>query len=251
MEARPRLLSHVVRLGNTLTRSSRDPEALSLANEVIRRVEPGGVAQPANSPSPYDDLDDQYAWILELRAQSLEHLGHFDEAVTIRRHAIEWPGNKDTVSHRLNLAEKLYDLDRPQEALTVLPPPDKLSAYGRMVIQLARLAAAVEQADDAEASRALAYLREHQDDSAHILQKALVVAGRDDECAALLLSRLNDAALRSEVLVELQDYVEPTSTPRVMQWRARFNLIRERADVRAAINRVGRVDRYSVNYALF
>lgn len=251
VEANPRSLSRVVRLGTNLIRTLRDQEVLSLTDEVMQRVESGAVVGSASTQAPYDDLNNQYPWILELRAQALAHLGRFDDEVAMRKRSLEWQGNQDTVSHNLNLAETLEQLDRPREALAMLPPPDKATPFGRMVMQFVRLAAAIEQADEAEASRALAYLREHQDDNPRLLQKALVIAGRDDEFASLMLSRLNDPTLRSEALVELQDYPEPAAPPRLAQWRARVKLLRQRPDVRAAMNRVGRVDRYPVNYALF
>lgn len=252
MEAAPHSLSRVVHLASALIRLRRDREALSLTDDVIRQVEPASLPHVINGGvSPYTDLDSQYAWLLGVRAEALADLGRFDEAVTTQQRSIQWPGNKDLISHHINLAEVLCEFDRPQEALAVLPQPDKASPYGRMQIELNRLTAAVEEGDVAEADGALDYLRQHQADSHRTLQRALVIAGRVDEGAALLLARLSDSVLRAEALADVQDYLEPSAPPRVLQWREQFKKLRERRDIRAAIDRVGRIDRYPVNYAPF
>ncbi len=252
MEAAPHSLLPVVHLASDLIRLLRDHEVLSLTDEVIRQVEPASVTHVVNGGvSPYADLDNQYAWILGVRADALADLGRFDEAVTTRQRATQWPGNKDLVSHRINLAEVLCGLDRPQEALAVLPEPDKASPFGRMQIELNRLTAEVEEGNVVEADSALDYLRQHRADSLRTLQKALVIAGRESEGAELLLSRLSDPALRAGALADSQDYLQPPAPPRVVRWREQFKKLRERPDIRAAIDRVGKIDRYQVNYALF
>lgn len=252
VQAAPHSLIPVVHLANALLRLLRAREVLALTDEVIRQVEPGSLTHVINGPvSPYTDLDGQYAWVLSARADALEDLGRFDDALTTRQQLIRWPGNKDFVSHNINLAQILCELGRPQEALAVLPQPDKATPFGRMQIELNRLTAAVEGGSVAEADSALDYLRQHQADSPRTLQKALVIAGRDADGAALLLSRLNDPVLRAEVLVELQDYLQPAAPPYVVQWREQFKKLRERPDIRAAIERVGRIGRYPLKSTLF
>ena len=59
----------------------------------------------------------------------------------------------------------MCDLNRPDQALLALPAPEKASAFGKMLIALVQLSAAVELGARADAEKALSYLREHRTDS--------------------------------------------------------------------------------------
>ena len=73
-----------------------------------------------------------------------------------------------------------------------------------MQIESIRLTVAVERRNDEDAAQALAYLREHREDSPQTLQRALLQAGALDEAEQWLLHRLNDPMHRTAALMEMQ-----------------------------------------------
>ena len=94
----------------------------------------------------------------------------------------------------------------------------------------------------------LVELRELSRHSLATLQRALAVAGRVDEAAALLLSRLQSPQLRADALVELQDYATVPLTARAKEWNAQRHTLRERPEIRAVLAQVGKIERYPSIY---
>jgi hypothetical protein len=94
----------------------------------------------------------------------------------------------------------------------------------------------------------LTYLREHRTDSPRTLQRALLTTGALDEAEQWLLQRLNNPTQRTSALMEMQRYFEPPRPPRAAQWHALSMALRERATIRAAVSKVGKIDSYPWRY---
>jgi tetratricopeptide (TPR) repeat protein len=242
MRQQPRSLNALHRLMLALLRVRKEVEVLGLAAEAERRVDAVGAGA-----APYDDMG-RYGFILEDKSRALWHLGRFDEAVTQLRRALELPNKTDEVSQPIDYALFLCELDRPDEALGVLPDEGKISGYGRMLSALVRLSAAVERNSPEDLEHALIYLREHREDSATLLQVGLLRAGLLDEAEQVLLWRLNDPQLRTLALLEVQKYFEPKRPPRAQEWHERDLALEGRPAVHAAILQFGEIDSYAWTY---
>jgi tetratricopeptide (TPR) repeat protein len=239
----PQSLRAVEFLMIAMAKFRMDAEVLALAADVERRIQENGAGSAA-----YEDFARSYRWILDARARALSHMGRYDEAVAALRQATQLPDQGSSVDQSINLADLLCKLDRPDEALAALPPAAKIGAYGRMQVEWVRLSAAVERDNADGETRALTYLREHRTDSPRTLQRGLLTAGALDEAEQWLLQRLNNPTQRTSALMEMQRYFEPPRPPRAAQWHALSVALRERATIRAAVSKVGRIDSYTWRY---
>jgi beta-barrel assembly-enhancing protease len=233
----PRDLSSVTRVLVGLMRLQRYDDVLDLTGSVLARVQNAAPDSP-----PYRDMS-RLPWLLDYRGHTLFALGRYDEAVTVMRRANE-ESKPDAVSHALNLAIMLARLDRPQEALAALPKIDTASAYGHGVAAYARVMIASELNDESALEAAMADLRELAPTFPQLLEHALVAAGKNDEAAAVLRERLSDPVLRTEALVEIQNYADHPAPDRALQWRAARRALRDRRDVRRLVDEYGRVSSY-------
>jgi tetratricopeptide (TPR) repeat protein len=235
----------VVRFGDALTDLHRYPEALALADEALGRA--GGAALVATA---YDDAERQLPWVMQMRAGVLFDLGRYDEAVAQWQRALA-TDKQQPANHAIRLAWAFTQLDRPEDALTVLPTYETATAFQRAWIELIRVAAAAGQNDPSAQEAALTALRTYQASYPGLVQRGLLISGQMDEAAHLMVSRLADPVLRADALLELQDYVSSPAPPRTMLWRTRLKALREREDVRAQLRAVGRVQSYKIDEVMF
>ena len=121
-----------------------------------------------------------------------------------------------------------------------------MSSYGAMALRSVQLRAAIGLGDTAASAAALAWIRDHHADAEDVFQRSLIFAGRLDEAARVLIAHLKDPDRRTEALVAVQDYLPSPMTQRQREWDARWNQVRARSDVRAAIASVGRVERFAL-----
>jgi tetratricopeptide (TPR) repeat protein len=238
---RPRSLQALQRLMSKMVNLRSDAQALALGEEAVRRIDAAG-----EGPAPFDDMQ-KYGWLLDTQARALKHLGRYDEAVQQLRRGVEVTHKTDSVSQPIDLALLLCELNRPDEAMAALPT-EEASNYGKMLMALVRLTAAVERGAGEDADQALSYLREHRADSPGVLQDALLRAGALDDAELVLLSRLNDPDERTSALIQMQVYSEPKLPPRAAEWRARFAAVKERPAVRTAFAQFGEIDNYNWTY---
>jgi transglutaminase-like putative cysteine protease len=239
----PDKLQPVIELGYFLLYSGRYEEMLALCDQVIARV------NEATGPKSYSDYQGRYVWILDNRSRALYGMGRWDEALAQQVAASHLPElGEDNVSQMINLAGLYNELSRPKEAREVLAAldPAKTSGYGHAQVAFELLQSAVQGGDQAEVARQLEYLREHKEDSVRTLEDALIIAGREDEAAQLLIARLGDLNERVSALMEVQEYQQGAEPPRLQDFRQRWRALVGRADVQAAIRKVGNVGKYAV-----
>ena len=74
----------------------------------------------------------------------------------------------------------------------------------------------------------------------------MIYTNQLDRAAKLLLERLRDRKQRTQALVDVQTYAAPLRTPRQVTYESRWDAVIARPDVRAAIQRVGRIEKYRV-----
>jgi tetratricopeptide (TPR) repeat protein len=239
MHDHPGSLARVTALTSALMTLQQYQEILDATAPIVERVRTA-----APGLKPYEDVERQYEWVLHARARALLEMGRFDDALAEQRLAMSANGPSPSASQAINLAGMLNDLARPAEALAVLPVDANLSPYGFMQLQSMRFESALLMHDDAAAAAALKYLREHEADSPVTLQRMLAISGAADDAARILIARLADPWLRTDALVEAQQYAPGRGPPQALAWRASALALCNRPDVRAAINAVGSVDRY-------
>ncbi|MBS0377452.1 MAG: DUF3857 domain-containing protein [Proteobacteria bacterium] len=240
----PTKLEPISKLAMSLAGAIQAPEALQILDQAI--------ATAADPPGRerYKDYDEQYVWLLNMRSQMLYLMGRWDEAVEQLRLASQMKeGASVNVSQVINLGVLLNRLQRPAEAREVVKQlgSGSMSPYGQMQKWDVELSAALQLGDSAEAARVLQLIHDHQDDAVSTYEDGLVMANRLDEAAALLISRLEDPDRRIPALMSLQhfDLNSPAAAlPRPAELRRRWDLLESRADVRAALAKVGTAGTY-------
>jgi tetratricopeptide (TPR) repeat protein len=194
----------------------------------------------------FEDLGDDEAWFLNMRALALQRVGRLDEAVAQLTAASQLPekytGNVDQL---IGLANLYCALERPNDALSSLARiTARTSAYGALHVEVERLDAYSQLKDSKQVSRSLGYLRAHRADDPSAYQDALLIVNQQRQAAAELVRRLLDKDLRQDALLGVQNFAPTPETRREMELDARDRALLTRPEVRAAIEKVGRVASY-------
>ena len=198
--------------------------------------------------SPFQSVEDR-VWLMNNRTIALRRVGRIEEALSQLQFASTQRESADqrvNVSQVLNLGSFYCALGRAQDALDAIKPVGDMSGYGKMVHSMVKLRAYRQLGRHDEANRELQYLREHRKDSPEIHVRALIVSDLVEEAAATYIAQLDDAETRAEALLLAQRFKAPAPLPGNRAADERWDRLLERADVRAAIDRVGRVEQYPI-----
>jgi tetratricopeptide (TPR) repeat protein len=237
----PTKLDPLTLLAGYAVDSGRYDEALSVTDGALANLKAHHW-----SPKTYDDFNRQMHWLRAARANALIGLGRWEEGERELDQAASLPEDGgQNVSDAINLAIYEVRRGRPEDAMKALgrlARAEETSEYGTMTVYSVLHAVAIERNDDRAAHAALDYMREHQSDALDLYQNALLFADEQDEAAALIVRRLADPALRIDALLQLQEYREPPHPPIEQRLRDEWRALRERADVRAAVAKVGRIE---------
>ncbi len=236
-DAQPKSLALKALVMEALLHEQHYAAMLAASDSVMQEIE------STNFPDKlYDDYVEDHGTYFSLRAVALQREGRPEEAVA---QLIEASRDGD-ISQLINLAALYCALDRPQDALAVINPigPSRTSAYGAMQVEAVRLQTAVQLADHDQASRSLDYLSAHRSDAPRAYLYALIVAQQLDQAARFLISELDDKDLRENVLPDIQEYLPTPGTETELAIEAQWRAVIARQEVQAAIQKVGRVERY-------
>jgi hypothetical protein len=245
MADQPRRLAVFVQYLYALMDEGRYAEVLADSDAALKKVAKGTAQAPA-----HDDLDQSLNWVYNHKAAALRALGRWNEALAAMdagSHLVE--RGSDNVSQAINLGSNLNDAGQPQKALDALAAVDwsrGLSPYGRMQLECVRYIAYLQLGNRSEAEKVLAYLREHHDDANDTWQYAMLESGDEDGAAAALIAQLRDTETRGSALATVQDYPPHIRSARMRESHDRWAHLVARADVTAAINEVGRIEKVPV-----
>jgi tetratricopeptide (TPR) repeat protein len=241
MEAAPDMLRPKTRLQQLLLDTLQNDQVLAIADDIIARVKDGG------GESTYEDFDDQYVWVLDMRARALVRLGRWDEATEQLARAARRPENGSmNVSQALNLGWYYAHLGEPSKALDVVSELGPMSPYGRMQLEMVKFMAALQQKDAAAVATHLAYMREHRADAIGTWQNALLDAGDLDAAGDLLAERLRSEKWRSDALAAMQRYADVKGLPVDSERLARWQEVLAQPKVTKALAEVGRIETFAI-----
>jgi tetratricopeptide (TPR) repeat protein len=238
MEANPQLMEAVNLHGMVLRAALRHAEGLALVDRAL--------ARDAADSAAYSDADEYRNWLVNLRGNFLYALGRTQEgraAMTAAAGLKE--GGEINVSNIINLGGYLVDEGRAAEAIDLIPRIGQASPYGQGWIESIRSCAGVQLGDEKLRTAGLDYLKSHESDNPAAYSRALLCSGDLDGAAALMIRRLASKDMRTEALLALQIKPDPTEEelPFARDMRARLAALRDRADVREAVDKVGRIER--------
>jgi hypothetical protein len=240
-EAKPTSLEAVNALAIGLIQAGRPGEALAIVDAAIAR------SNSANGDKPAFADADKLNWTYDTRSEAMILLGRGEEALAAMKagahHAEHGALN---VSQALNLAELEAHLGHPRDALDAMSDvtPDRVSDYGRADREGILVLVYGELHDRAKMKASLDYIRAHASEAPNWMIRSLLDADDMDGAAAAVIAMLDDAQLRIVALGALQDYVLPDTVPNYVKRVGRkVDALRNRPDVAAAINKVGRIER--------
>ncbi|MGA7710992.1 MAG: hypothetical protein WCA81_03760 [Rhizomicrobium sp.] len=246
MSAHPELLDAVYDVANYFVRMDRPSEALALLDEALARIRRAGTGKP-----PFSDVEDKLNWIYDIRARALLSLDRVDEGVAQFAQAARLSEHgTPNVSQTINLADAYYLLGRPKDTLAALADfKGNTSPFGQMQFEEAR-ACAYAQLNDAEnLTKSMAYIDAHTADAPGVKLDVSICAGDLDGAAKTAITQLGDPELVSPTLLSLQIYAKPhlvheSAFKRTLD--ARWDALRARTDVLAAVANVGRIEHLPV-----
>jgi len=245
VKAQPDRLSGVQALSEVYRMANRADEAVKLTQDAISSAR----ASPEGKPL-YSDQERQLPWTYLQNGRALWQLGRYEESLkSLERAAHRSSGLGVNAGLNLSLASALVDLNRATDALdeTADVASTSLSAFGKMVRQRIVACANAQLGRTEEANRALAYLREHASDGAGQLRQALACTADKDELAKVLIAQLLNPDERQDVLGDMQNYPKhPFATAWSTKQRDFFLDVRDRADVKAALAKVGRIESFNL-----
>lgn len=186
-------------------------------------------------------------WLINEAAYSLLALDRGDEAVALMRQLAELPLSEipELIGPVINYAEILQETGRPAEALEHASrlgreAGDYSNDYGKMWIASA-IVCSLQQLDrGAEAASHLARLRENSNVNPGALMKAYLCLGDEGSAADLMVTRLESDDPEDAILA-LQDYSLSRGPAQTGGAYDRLVALRQRPEVRAALEHVGRV----------
>jgi tetratricopeptide (TPR) repeat protein len=237
--AAPDKLEGVSETASVLLSTNKTDEALSLIDAALARKKDAG------STPPFSDYDDQINWIENNRAIALDRLGRYDEGLAQLAEAAAKPeGGAANVSQAINLADAYNRAGRPRDALSAVSAVEAAnpSPYGHMALSHARACAYAQLNDAVNLSKSIDYIKAHVADAPTILGDALICANDLDGAAAAYIAGLNDPEYRIQILYQFQDFVHSAHPePMVVELNRRLLAVRDRPDVKAAIETYGRI----------
>lgn len=246
MQLRVRIAPHDIRarvtLAHDLLVDDRHEAVIALAEDTLARMD-----APAGDGPAFSEPDDR-VWLMNYRAIALRRLGRIQEAVDelARASQLEEDGMPN-VSQKLNLGDLMCGLERPDAALRAIAETGPLSDVGQNFTHLIRYCVALQQGRDDDAGRSLDYLRTHSSVDPGALVEALMRGGHVDEAARRVIELLDGRAYRGQTLEWMQDFNHPEPLPGNAGLSDTRRALLLRDDVRAAIERVGRIERYPFN----
>lgn len=245
-DAHPRQIGSVATHALSLMEVGRLVDALALLDGAIAKA----IAAPPTQPA-FDDERENLRWALDYRNRVLWRMGRWDDAIATqikaRDNAVAAGG--DSVSQKINLADLFYLRAKPREALAELVgiTSDTASDYGLMEAEEVRVCSYVQLGDRDKLKASLDTLRAHRDDAPNPLRAALKCVDDEDGLAAMIIARLDDPLTRNDELGALQIYLpEPHPTEFEALLEQRFETVRSRTDVQAAIARYGSIEQWLV-----
>jgi hypothetical protein len=234
LAAAPADLMHLVERSNYLRSLARDEEALALLRPHLADV----AAIAANG--------EHGMWVINEAASALATLGREDEALALmdRIAALPLAGNPSLISLRINHLGMLWEAGRHEEVLRRAAALDAdaerfASDFGKTWIAASRLCALASLGRGAEAAPLLARLRGWSEINPVALSHAYLCLGDDAAAAALMVHRL-EAADPDPAIQALQDYALGEVRGPAAALYQRLVTLRDRPEVRAALERVGR-----------
>lgn len=237
IEDNPALLEAVYLHSRVLESANRASDALALVD--------AAVARHAADPAAYTDAGEFLNWVTNSRGTLLYDVRRFDEGREAMRDAAFMPERGETnTSNMINYIAYLLAEGKAAEALEHLPKVGGASPFGKAWVESIRSCVSALLGDDATRIQALAYLETHGSDNPSALTRAYLCSNDLEGGAAWMIRRLGDRKLRADALLALQ--VKPATAadelPYRAELRARLGKLREREDVRAAVEAVGRIE---------
>lgn len=245
MTAHPALLQVVHGLVEALRVAHRPDEALEVADAALARL--------SGDENAFEDAAEYRPWMLNTRGYILYDLGRVADARQSLREAAGLPEDGEpNVSNIINFMEMLLNEGLATEAAALIPAVGQPSPYGQAWVEATRSCAGVQLGNEEMRLAGLEYLRAHEADNPAALSKALLCSDDRDAVAALFIKRLADPENRGDALLALQ--VVPSAAdawfPFRRQLLERLDAVRARADVRAAVDAVGRVETLPVRLSV-
>jgi tetratricopeptide (TPR) repeat protein len=234
---------------------AKDPHNLELATEVANALGTVGEfdrivalvdatlgGDPAKFTSPENKV-----WLLNNKALALQQLGRLEEAVAIM-HRAGGMSERETgnVSQSINLGAMHCGMGEWRRALAAVKGLENMSDYGRFAMQSVMHCARLQQGDREGTRQALEYLREHRNLSTGVYLGALLSEARLDDAAAALIEALDSPRERADALLIVQDFKPTLPLPAEVVDDERWEALMRREEVLAAIDRVGRRQRYEI-----
>lgn len=192
---------------------------------------------------PFSDYADQINWTENNRAIALRNLGRIDESLEqLAKAATKSENGSPNVSQSINLAEAYNAAGRPKDALEAVGDIGTPSPYGRMALEYARACAHAQLHDDAGLGKSFEYIKAHVADAPAVYTDASICANDLDGAARAYIAAIEDPLQRTTALYYFQNFVRPTQRePMAAENYRRLLLVRDRADVRAVIEKYGRI----------
>lgn len=235
--AHPDELGGLLDVVHLLVALDRNAEALAMLAPARARIEAGA--------APYEDQAEWANWVYDYEARALMQLGRGDEALAaLQRGANLGEDTGPNVSQSINYAHLLMRVGRYDEALAALDavPEEFVSAYGWMNANLVRACALAEQGETEAANAVLEAMRARAADSRRVLTEAELCFGNVEQAAAVFIAALDDPRDREAALLDAQRTLPPTALSAFdRRMDAHFEAMLAREDVRAAVERYGRV----------
>ena len=245
--ARPRDVNLWIQLGYAQLAVGDHQGVIDDATRVLDALAPTMNAK--QSPPGWQNADKR-VWLYNNRAVAYARMGRVDLAIADLTQASTLPEyGARNVSQVLNLGTLLCYAGRPAEAVQqVSTGMENMAPYGKLVQSLVLLCAAVQRDDRAAMLRlAQSILATAEDANATVRLEAYLWTGNLEAAEGEYLKMLQDPAQRSDALV----YAQQTNHTPGMPGRATLDRNREallaRPAVKAAIEKVGRVERFDLN----